>query len=71
LKQFKLHPGKPVPQVSKEEGELRGAGAQGTCIVCGHEMNWYCIWEHEIADITKKARISTILSEIFTLCLCF
>ncbi len=29
------------------------------------------IWEHEIADVTKKARIYTILSEIFTLCLCF
>jgi hypothetical protein len=29
------------------------------------------IREHEIADITKKARIYTILSEIFTLCLCF
>jgi hypothetical protein len=28
------------------------------------------IREHEIADITKKARIYTILSEIFTLCLC-
>jgi hypothetical protein len=29
------------------------------------------IREHEIADVTKKARIYTILSEIFTLCLCF
>ncbi len=28
-----------------------------------------CIREHEIADITKKTRIYTILSEIFTLCL--
>jgi hypothetical protein len=31
----------------------------------------YCIREHEIADVTKKARIYTILLEIFTLCLCF
>jgi hypothetical protein len=29
------------------------------------------IREHEIADVTKKTRIYTILSEIFTLCLCF
>jgi hypothetical protein len=29
------------------------------------------IREHEIADVTKKARIYTILLEIFTLCLCF
>jgi hypothetical protein len=35
-----------------------------------HAMQVY-IREHEIADVTKKARIYTILSEIFTLCLCF
>jgi hypothetical protein len=32
-----------VLHVSEEDGELRGAGAQGTCIVCSMETNWYCI----------------------------
>jgi hypothetical protein len=35
------------------------------------DIRGHIIWEHEIADVTKKARIYTILSEIFTLCLCF
>jgi hypothetical protein len=39
----------------------------------GFRCQWcsLLIREHEIADITKKTRIYTILSEIFTLCLCF
>jgi len=42
-KRFKSCPGCPVYRVSEENGEYRGPGAQGKCIVCSREMNWYCV----------------------------
>ena len=42
-KRFKNCPGCPVYRVSEEEGTNRGPGAQGTCIVCTRETNWYCV----------------------------
>jgi len=42
-KRFKSCPGCPVYRVSEDKGKYRGPGAQGSCIVCGRETNWYCV----------------------------
>jgi hypothetical protein len=51
-----------------ESGDLDGYVSDFAFHLRGTISN---IREHEIADVTKKTRIYTILSEIFTLCLCF
>lgn len=38
-----LHQNDLRPVLDKVNGGSRGAGAQGTCIVCDKKTNWYCI----------------------------
>lgn len=42
-KRFKTCSGRPVLRVNENNGSLRGAGAEGTCIVCSKKTNWHCI----------------------------
>jgi hypothetical protein len=42
-KRFKACIGRPIFRVSEENGDIRGAGAEGTCIVCNNRTNWYCV----------------------------
>lgn len=41
-KRFKTCSGCPIQCVGEADGELKSAGRQGACILCGQKMNWYC-----------------------------